>query len=77
MQARRTPHAALARVRFACAPHALRMPGRSVLTARHDLMSKVRESEEIEPGRRQAEMAELVDNLKGDFRRSYMINFEQ
>lgn len=43
----------------------------------HGLMKKVRESEMIEPGRRKAQMAQLVDDLKGDFRKEYQRGFEQ
>jgi hypothetical protein len=43
----------------------------------HGLMKKVHESDEMEPGRRKAQIAVSVDNLKGDFERQYMSGFQE
>lgn len=41
----------------------------------HSLMKKVRESGEIEPARRQAQIAQMADKLKGDFAKTYIKGF--
>lgn len=39
------------------------------------LMKKVRESDEVEPARRQARIAQMADELKGDFTKPYVAGF--
>jgi hypothetical protein len=41
----------------------------------HELMEKVRESDEVEPGRRKAQISQLIDKLKGDFKKPYLNGF--
>lgn len=41
----------------------------------HTLMKKVRESDEVEPARRQAQIAQMADELKGDFAKAYTTGF--
>lgn len=39
-------------------------------------MEKVREGGEVEPGRRRAQMAQLANRMKGDFRKTYLHGFQ-
>lgn len=41
----------------------------------HDLMAKVLESEEIDPGRRKSQIADNADRLKSDFYKEYLRGF--
>jgi hypothetical protein len=43
----------------------------------HELMKRVRESDRLEDGRRQAEMSRLADELKSDFEKNYFKQFER